>query len=243
MRYMSRYDLAQVAQRVLHEYWRLPEAQEHPWNVDPALLADRVLDLKVRYRHLSEDGEIMGLTSYREMEVFLPDEEVCGSCVLDGRTILIERDLLTQASGPGRRNFTIGHECAHHVLFRLFPTSYGDGLSARRALPCRKHRLRARGGAYDWEEWQMDVLSSEILMPEDLIRRNLALAGCSQGFDILNPIWRRQDYCAFAGICKTMGVSKQALSYRLELLGLLGKNQMRCPNAMIDIEMSEEEVV
>ena len=89
----------------------------------------------------------------------------------------------------------------------------------------------------------MDVLSSELLMPEDLIRRNLALAGCSQGFDILNPVWRRQDYCAFTGICKTMGVSKQALSYRLELLGLLGKNQMSCPNAMIDIEMSEEEVV
>ena len=72
-------------------------------------------------------------------------------------------------------------------------------------------------------------------MLEDLIRRNLALAGRSQGFDILNPVWRRQDYCAFAGICKTMGVSKQALSYRMKKLKLLGEDQRDNPNGLLDV--------
>ncbi len=73
MRYLSRSDLAQVAKPVLREYWKLPEAQEHPWFVDPVLLAKEVLGLTVRYRHLSLDGALLGLTSYDEAEVFLPD--------------------------------------------------------------------------------------------------------------------------------------------------------------------------
>jgi len=33
------------------------------------------------------------------------------------------------------------------------------------------------------------------------------------------------------------------MAYRLELLGLLGNNQLYSPNAMIDIWMDEEEAV
>ena len=89
----------------------------------------------------------------------------------------------------------------------------------------------------------MDVLASELLMPRDLLQRNLALAGCPQGIPLLNPVWRREDYGRFMGLCRMMGVSKQALAYRLELLGLLGNNQLYTPNAMIDIWMDEEEAV
>ena len=240
---MTRYDLRQAARHVLQAYWRLPSAQEHPWLVDPALLAREVLRLKLRYRQLSEDGCLLGLTSYGELEVVLPDRETRGPCVLDGATILIEQDLFYHASGPGRMNFTIGHECAHHILRRLYPESYGDGPATRRALACLAHGLRARGGARDWEEWQMDVLASELLMPEDLVRRNLALAGFPNGIEVLNPIWRKKDYARFVGLCRMMGVSRQAMSYRLQLLGLLGMDQSACPNVMVDIWMEEEEAV
>ena len=177
------------------------------------------------------------------MDLDLPDSDLRGICSLDGRTILLEQDLLYLPAGLGRRNFTLGHECAHHVLKMLYPAAYGSGVAARRSLPCRDHRLRARGSAYDWEEWQMDVLASEFLMPEDLLRRNLALVGSPNGFDILNPVWRREDYGRFMGLCRMMGVSAQAMAYRLELLGLLKKNQLYSPSAMIDIWMDEEEVI
>ena len=241
MRYMTRYDLQKIAGRVLRAYWRLPEAQENPYCVDMLLLAKRLLGLRVLYRHLSSDGRTVGITSYGKVELVLPDAELYGRCVLDGRTVLLERDLLYLPS-LGRRNFTLGHECAHHILKMLYPAAYGCGVAARQALPCRAHPLRARGGGYDWAEWQTDVLASELLMPEELLRRNLALVGRPEGFAVLNPVWRKKDYGRFLGLCRMMGVSRQAMAYRLELLGLVGKNQLACPNAMIDVWMDEEEV-
>ena len=83
---------------------------------------------------------------------------------------------------------------------------------------------------------------AELLMPEDLLRRNLALVGCPEGFAVLNPVWRKKDYGRFLGLCRMMGASRQAMAYRLELLGLVGKNQMANPNEMIDVWMDEEEV-
>ena len=147
MRYLTRADLERIAQRVLCAYWKLPEAQETPYRVDPTLLAKRLLGLKVRYRHLSEDGELMGLTSYGELELLLPDADHYGLCLLDGRTVLIEEDLLYLPTGPGRRNFTLSHECAHHILRLLYPESCRDGFEGRRVLPCRQHRLHAGGAA------------------------------------------------------------------------------------------------
>ena len=241
MLYLTRPDLERIAQRILRAYRKLPEAQAHPWCVDPALLARRVLGLTVRYRHLSEDGELLGLTSYGETEVFLPDEREHGACVLDGKTVLIEEDLLFSPHGPGRYHFTLAHECAHQILKMLYPACYAEGAAARRALCCRRHRLLARGSGYDWEEWQMDVLASELLMPRDLLRKNLACAGVPRGIAVLNPIWRRAEYAGFLKVCERMGVSKQALAYRMELLGLLGRNQMYSPDAIIDIWMDEEE--
>ena len=243
MQFLSRLDMEQIAQRVLRAYWKLPEAQEHPTRVDPCLLARKVLGMSVSYRHLSEDRELLGLTSYGDLEVFLPDEREYGPCILDGKTILIEEDLLFSPHGPGRHNFTLSHECSHQIMGMLFPASYCDNLAARRALCCRTHRLQARGSGFDWEEWQMDVLASELLMPRDLLQKNLALAGCPQGIPMLNPAWRREDYGRFMGLCRMMGVSKQALAYRLELLGLLGHNQLYSPNAIIDLFMDEEEAV
>ena len=58
---------------------------------------------------------------------------------------------------------------------------------------------------------------------------------------MLNPVWRRAEYAGFLKVCERMGVSKQALAYRMELLGLLGRNQMYSPDAIIDIWMDEEE--
>ena len=63
MLYLSRLDMERIAQRVLRAYRKLPEAQERPACVDPELLARKVLGMTVRYRHLSEDGELLGMDS------------------------------------------------------------------------------------------------------------------------------------------------------------------------------------
>ncbi len=88
----------------------------------------------------------------------------------------------------------------------------------------------------------MDVLASELLMPEDLVRRNLSLVGFPDGIEVLNPIWRRKDFARFDELCRMMQVSKQAMAYRLQRLGLLRSNQMDCPMSMLDIMIEEEEM-
>ncbi len=87
----------------------------------------------------------------------------------------------------------------------------------------------------------MDALAAELLMPRDLLMKNLSAAGIPQGIRVLNPVWRKAEYGRFLNVCDRMGVSKQALAYRLGLLGLAGENQMYNPDAMIDIWMDEEE--
>ena len=44
---------------------------------------------------------------------------------LDGRTVLVEQRLDNLLRFRGRRNFTIAHEIAHQILYRLFPDAYG----------------------------------------------------------------------------------------------------------------------
>ena len=69
----------------------------------------------------------------------------------------------------------------------------------------------------------------------------MRLVGVPEHLDYLNPVWRKQSYEQFVSLSDLMGVSKQALAYRLELLGLLGRNQLYSPNAIMDIWMDEEE--
>ena len=45
--------------------------------------------------------------------------------MLDGKTILIESDLMKEGANIGRRNYTVSHESCHHILKMLFPHDYG----------------------------------------------------------------------------------------------------------------------
>ena len=235
-RYLSYRDLDEIASRVFRAYKRLPEAQSAGCvlRVDPALLLRGVLGLSIEYRRLSRTGLILGLTSYHETGLELPDETE-DLFILDGKTVLIEKALLAEDK-QGRRNFTIAHEGCHHVLKMLFPKDYGCGLDARRVL-C----LRETDGIRTREEWQVDRLASMILMPRELVGQAMYLTGQDGRIDMLNPIWRQKEYESFCRMCGILGVSKQALSLRMKRLGLLGEDHRRDPNRIISIFMEEDE--
>ena len=237
MRILSRADLERIAERVLRAYWTLPSAQRSPWRVDPCVLAQELLGLKIRYRRLSSDGLTHGLTSFSSCDLILPDSETCGICSLDGKTILLERDLLTRPEGFGRRNFTCAHECAHHILKRLYPLDYGGGSTTRQIHYCRDHAPEP----FDWEEWQMDTLASALLMPPALVRANLVSVGAGEG---LSGSFAGHDGRAalqLRWVSDSMRVSKQALVYRLRQLGLLRSVSDSRQQALPDIYMDEED--
>lgn len=232
MPYLDNNALEKVSVRVLRAYWKLPTAKETPWYVDPDLLLSELLGLSIQFRHLSNDGLTLGMTSYAPVDIALPDcapgEVVC----LDGKTVLIEKDLDKPDSVVGRRNFTVMHEGCHHILNMLYPGAYSEGEKDRRIIKYRLSKPRTSIGS---EEWQSDTLTSCLLMPADLLRRNMRLVGLPEHLDYLNPVWRKQSYEQFVSLSELMGVSKQALSYRMKKLKLLGEDQRDNPNGLLDV--------
>ena len=232
MPYLDNNALETVSVRVLRAYWKLPTAKETPWYVDPDLLLSELLGLSIQFRHLSNDGLTLGMTSYAPVDIALPDcapgEVVC----LDGKTVLIEKDLDKPDSVVGRRNFTVMHEGCHHILNMLYPGAYSEGEKDRRIIKYRLSKPRTSIGS---EEWQSDALTSCLLMPADLLRRNMRLVGLPEHLDYLNPVWRKQSYEQFVSLSELMGVSKQALSYRMKKLKLLGEDQRDNPNGLLDV--------
>ena len=236
-RYLSYNDLDAIADRVFRAYKKLPEVQVagQVLYVDPHLLLKALLGLTIEFRHLSQDGTTLGITSYDEVGVEICDENE-DLFFFDGRTVLIEKDLLADDQ-TGRRNFTIVHEGSHHILKMLFPKDYAGGANARRVL-----RYRDTRGSRTREEWQVDRLTSSILMPRELVEQAMYFTGQNGRIDMLNAVWRRAEYERFCNMCYLLGVSKQALSIRMMRLGLLGEEHLRHPNEILDIVMGDDDI-
>ena len=236
-RYLSYRDLDAIADRVFRAYSRLPEvrAAGPVLYVDSILLLKALLGLTIGYRHLSQDGTTLGITTYDEVGVEICDENE-DLFFFDGKTVLIERDLLTEEQ-TGRRNFTIVHEGCHHVLKMLFPRDYASGPNARRVI-----RYRDTRSCRDREEWQVDRLTSSLLMHRELVEQAMQIVGQEDRIDMLNAVWRRAEYENFCNMCCILGVSKQALCIRMQRLGLLKEAHLRHPNEILDIYMGDDDL-
>jgi Zn-dependent peptidase ImmA (M78 family) len=106
---------------------------------------------------------------------------------------------------PNRQRFTIAHELAHFSLHRGDPTVFVD-----------KYLVHFRadspqGDPFDPREAEANQFASCLLMPEALLKKDLK----GQSIDLL-------DDAAVRGLATRYQVSVQALSIRLERLGLLG---------------------
>ncbi len=236
-RYLSGSELEAIAARVVRAYRKLPEVREagQVLYVDAGLLLKNLLGLSIENRHLSEDGTTLGITAFEEVGVEICDEKE-DLFFFDGKTVLIESGLMTEEQ-TGRRNFTLVHEGCHHILKMLYPKDYAAGVNARRVL-----RYREVGGCRTREEWQVDRLTSAILMPRDLVEQAMSLTGQNGRIDMLNAQWRKREYGRFCDMCYLLGVSKQALSIRMMRLGLLGEEHLRHPNEILNVIAGDDNI-
>lgn len=223
MKYLSRKELEEIAEWICACYRRLPEVNEREiYRIEPQLLCERVLGLQVDYQHLSLDGSILGLTSFSELgiEVFEESDEET-FYYLDGKTILIERDLKQDISQTGRLNFTTTHEASHQIFKRLYPKEYG-GQAKHRDIHFHCATTLREDGRHpieDWEEWQANVLASAILLPKDLIEQALELFGMGNQVSIIDKTYTPYIYRKFAAMAAFLGVSKMTLAIRIRELG------------------------
>jgi hypothetical protein len=186
---LSEEDIEALAERVYRVYRTLPEADGR--RVDPELMAEKLLGLKVVYRRLSRDGSILGITAPESVGVPVLEGGRKTWFFLDGRTILLDSGLLSPWASAGRRRFTLMHEIGHRLL----------GAVSSRA------------------EWQADRLAGALLMPRELVLR--CLRACAWMPGPLPDRRLDPERCrTFDALAETMGVSRRALGIRLEQLGL-----------------------
>lgn len=239
MSYLSRKDIEAIAARVFNDYKQMPRFAGQPVaRVDPVILATELCGLHIDHFHLSKDGMTLGMTTSTGLGVGVYDDNG-QPCLyyLDGTTILVEKDLRDDPSAHGRYNFTLLHETAHQILARLFPNS-------PRAVQNRIVYYRGRSRQYpiqDWDEWQADNLASALLLPIEIVLGALLRFDLEQGIDVLNKIYRPKEYERFCEMAEFLGASKQALAIRLKRLGLLNKEYLKDPHALVYVEKEDDD--
>ena len=241
MKYLSRNDLETIGGRVIAAYKRLPAISGQALErVDIDHLCQELLGLRIDYARLSLNGEKIGLTSSCDIgvEVFPEDPSSTEQYyMLDGKTILIESDLMKEGANIGRRNYTVSHESCHHILKMLFPHDYGAQASGRSVHCC----YRSNRGNGDWEEWQVETLAAMILLPPECVVRSMERFGLGTQMRLLNRVFAPADYKKFEAMASFMGASKTALSIRMMQLGLLKRNDLSDPYSLVRVEMDEED--
>lgn len=232
-KYLSKSDIKNIGSKVVLEYLKIINEDIHAVErIDPARVLTEYLGLDIEYRHLSRNGSILGLTSFEEIGVEVLDDGTEDMFFLDGKTVLIEKELATDNKQRGRCNFTIMHEGCHQILKNLYPDYYGPDVKGRRVLYYRESdKFQSR------EEWQANALASEILMPEELVIRNMDRVGLSHNLDIINRVWRKREYGKFVCMADKLGVSKKALAIRMKQLGMVKAEYLANPYAITNIYM------
>lgn len=140
--------------------------------------------------------------------------------LLDEKTILIEKRLMNSPKSIGRKNFTIAHELAHQILNNLFPQM--DGKQNRVFNDYRQSTKQIT----DWYEWQADALAAALLLPLDAIQDGMFICGLGEKIRLLSRKYSEMNYHRFCNLADYLQVSRTALAYRMEQLGLLERNRL-----------------
>jgi Zn-dependent peptidase ImmA (M78 family) len=149
----------------------------------------------------------LGVQLHREVL----EDEVSGMLVCKGRASHI---IVNSKHHPNRQRFTIAHECGHLTLHHL----KGDRLFVDTQIRVYKRTGSAKSGVYDeatssttpQEEAQANQFASALLMPKELIVKHVK----ERALDLTDEIGVSTMALAF-------GVSEQAMSIRLQHVGLL----------------------
>lgn len=241
MPHLSRKNIEAIAHRIIAAYKRLPAVQEQEPNmIQPELLASSLLGLAISYHALSKNGNILGLTACGEVDVQIYDNPKRPEFFrLDGKTLLIDRDLIKEGANKGRYHFTLTHEACHQVFKMLFPREYIAPVRLRQIHYCTATLTRSEDY---WEEWRTNALTSSVLMPEEMVRYNMVTFGLGEKLHLLNRVYAAEEYTRFSDMADHMGVSKQALAIRMKGLGLLEREFLQDPHALVNVCPDDKEV-
>ena len=232
---LSRKDIEKISRVVLARYLALTEHELSC--IDPVDFAEKLYGIRFVITDISVTGNLLGLTSFSDISITIPCGDGYGRTFeLDGKVAYIDQRLEQQAS-PGRLNFTLMHEVAHQILGDFFPEEYNF---QTQPIICRYADETSRQPIC-WPEWQTNVLASCLLMPRELIRKHMAALGMGDTIKRLNRVFSPGDYRLFSQLAEMLGVSKTALSIRLNHLGVIARNDFYDPYALVNVFPEDHE--
>lgn len=221
MAYLSREDIDHFAERILCDFVRAEYPDKHLcYNIDPIKLAE-FYGFNIVYVTITRDGSILGQTSVKTMWTIIADQNGNDTFFyLDGKTILIDKRLQNPKC-VGRRNFTIAHELAHQFINRAYPDLYEH----KPYIICDYRRsVKPHREITGWREWQADTMAAALLLPKQAVEEAMFVCGLGERIKVLSKKYSEYRYNRFCEMADFLQVSKTALAYRLEQLGLLERN-------------------
>lgn len=215
MQIITYQEIEKIAQKVIGSF--LGKNAIMFKSIDIEKFATSYLGLNLQYMNLSDNKNILGLTTYGGVIVELERNHRIETICVPEDTVLIEEDLLDDAY-IGRRRFTVSHECAHQILYRVDPTNTDY---QQRFISGKTYSLRELTTTNDWCEWQANSLGAAILMPKDLISLALYRFGCISRIKLYGNYSSNTDRQLIKTTSSFFGVSQSALLIRLKQLNMV----------------------
>ena len=227
MRYydLSKKQLENKAEELLLEFDEERLYRTKP--LDVYAVIEKCLDVPYDWKYLTPDQSTLGATAFSSGNMYVWPKPYYREGMLpyliyvEKGTILIDATL-TEGNNRGRENFTVMHEVFHQVLhkkcFRNVPEGYVHPTYSRTI----DGDIRYADYAMSVIERQANACAAEFLMPAELTKRvyedryrSAGLARLNYGF-----MWK-----LIKDMAEDFNVSKQAMSYRLQNLGLIDEDE------------------
>ncbi len=237
---LSRRDLEKISRKFLLPYLRLYDSPLEC--IDPTDFAEKMCGIRFEFTDTTDirfTRPLLGITSPGKVEVnFHNKDHSVHAIQLDGKTAFIDQKLAEEGN-TGRLNFTKMHEVAHQLLIFMYPEEYDF---KRQPVLCRFADERCSRPITDWPEWQTNVLASCLLLPRELVLKQMQQFGLGDKIRMLNRVFAAREYEQFSQMADALGVSKTALSIRMVQLGLIGRNDFYDPYALVNVYKEDGEV-
>lgn len=217
MLYLYKYEIEEIGNAMANNF--LLRQGIYAKNMNIKAFAADFLNLKITYVELFNCKQPAGFTTYRDIKLRLNVGGVCEIVRICANTIVLDAKLRDEQSGF--KNFTIAHECAHHIIHRIENDENIGNLS--KSFYGQFHEMpRPSVSIVRWIEWQANALASVLLMPKSIIHKAMQLYEHPEKFIsyTYDKITER-DSAYIERIAKMLGVSYTALKIRLYQLNLI----------------------
>ncbi len=213
----SRNQLERIAMELLVKYDK--ERLQKPKPLDPYAVIEACLGVLYDWKYLAPEQMILGATAFSDgfIEVWPQSKYYEGMkpYIIEVKkgTILIDASL-TEGDNRGRENFTVMHEVFHQILHKyFFLDERKNGIHYSNMVDHTSRELQII-------EWQANTCAAAFLMPAELVKREYEKRYRDAGilrynFDFMWNLIR--------DMANDFNVSRVAMGYRLENLGLIDK--------------------